>query len=42
MNRDYSPKPADTSDHLTIFPIDRRSLQANPKLVQNPGYPGIN
>lgn len=35
-------KPADTSDHLTIFPIDRRSLQANPKLVQNPDYPGIN
>ncbi len=31
-------KTPDTDDHTCIFPIMRPILNANPKLVQNPGY----
>ncbi len=31
-------KEVDGSDNLTIFPIPQNQLQANPNLVQNPGY----
>jgi hypothetical protein len=28
-----------TDPYLTIFPINKSKLDANPNLVQNPGYP---
>ena len=31
-------KTPDADDHTCIFPIMRPILNANPKLVQNPGY----
>ncbi len=32
-------KPAETDDHTMLMMISRTILQANPNLVQNPGYP---
>ncbi len=34
----WTLKPADSDDHTLIFPIPQTQLDANPKLVQNPGY----
>ncbi len=33
-----APFPADR--HLDVFPIPKKALDGNPKLVQNPGYAG--
>ena len=34
-------KPADKDKHCRIYPLRKSTLELNPYLVQNPGYPGI-
>ena len=34
-------KPADKDDHHRLYPLNQSTLELNPYLVQNPGYPTI-
>lgn len=39
-NEPFGFNSGDPDDHVNIFPIPRAQLEANPNLVQNPGYSG--
>jgi len=39
FNDPWTFKPKSTDAHVNVFPIPRDQLEANPNLVQNPGYP---